>query len=304
MNLSRREFLRNSAVAVSAAAIASTEFFALNRNAYAAKQVKSQVMVSIGGGPAENVRKVVEALGGMGKFVKKGDKVFIKPNCISGDKPQAAVNTNPEVVAEVARLCKIAGASEILAMGHDSPTAHTVNGIGEALEAHGGSLIPANSIDQYRTVALPRGIILREIMAINELLDYDVFINLPIAKHHAGTQLTVGMKNYMGLIWNRIIMHQTDIHQTIADLATVRKPDLVIVDATRMMLTNGPSGPGQVAEINTIIASTDPLAADAYTASLFKKDPASVKHFQYAYDMGLGEIYLDRMAIKEFDLSR
>ncbi|MBL7191566.1 DUF362 domain-containing protein [bacterium] len=299
MKTTRREFIKTGITASAAALLANPIPFAI-----AGKKEKPAfqpvVMVSKGGSPAENVRKVMKALGGMKKFVKKGDRVLLKPNCITSAKPEAAINTHPDVVGEITRMCMEAGAREVLAVGHDDPSCHRLNGIGEALEKHGGSLKPANSLDQYQTVNLPRGLILRETAVVKELLEYDVFINLPIAKHHAGAQLTMGLKNYMGLTWDRVIMHRTDLDQAIADLATVRRPDLVVVDATRILLSNGPSGPGPVREENTIIASIDPLAADSYAASLFKLEPRSVKHLKYAYDMGLGELYTDKMEINIF----
>lgn len=134
-------------------------------------------------------------------------------------------------------------------------------------------------------------------MVIKELLDYDVFINLPVAKHHAGSRLTLGMKSYMGLSWDRQVMHTIDLHQTIADLVSVRRPDLTIIDATRILLNNGPGGPGSVREVKSVIASPDPITADAYAATLFKHDPRSIRHIRCAYEMGLGEIDPDRMDI-------
>ena len=264
---------------------------------------KADLLVAKNGTPTENTRKAIEAAGGMEKFVKKGQKVFIKPNCITTSKPETAINTNPDVVAEVVRLCMKAGAAEVLYMGHDGEAAWEGNGIGAALEAMGAKKAGANNIDQYVDVKLPRGLILRETKMIRELMEYDVFINIPVAKHHAGAQLTLSMKNYMGLNWDRVIMHRSDLHQTIADLNTARPADLIVMDATRMLLTNGPSGPGTVREEKTVVVSSDPVAADAYTAALFKLDPRSVKHIQCAYEMGLGEIDERKMRIGVFDLA-
>jgi uncharacterized protein (DUF362 family) len=111
------------------------------------------------------------------------------------------------------------------------------------------------------------------------------------------------MKNMMGLNWDRIIMHQRDIHQCIADLNTVRKPNFVVIDATRILLTNGPSGPGMVREEKTVIVSTDPIAADAYAATLFRQKPRDIRQLKYAYEMGLGEINTDKMKIRMLNLA-
>ncbi|NQS96972.1 MAG: DUF362 domain-containing protein [candidate division Zixibacteria bacterium] len=303
MKLTRRDFVKGGAAAASTAALASTGIFTFSGRSEAAKRYRSSVMVSKGGSPAENVLKVITALGGMEKFVMAGDRVLLKPNSISSAGPESAINTNPEVVGEVVRLCRKAGAREILAMTHDDASAWGLNGIGEAIEANGGSVMPANDVEQYQGVNLPRGIILRVAMVVKELLEFEVFINIPVAKHHGGVQLTLGMKNLMGLNWDRYIMHRTDIHQTIADLATVRRPDITIIDATRMLLTNGPSGPGTVRVEDAVIGSTDPVAADAYTATLFEREPHSVRHIQHAYELGLGEIELDMMDIQRFNLA-
>ncbi len=297
--MDRRGFIRNSAgVAAGAAVVGIPVLSNAGKETY-----KAGLMVAKNGSPAENTRKAIEAAGGIGKFVKTGQRVFIKPNCISTSKPESAINTNPEVVAEVVRLCQKAGASEVLYMGHDGEAAWAGNGIGAALDAHGAKKVGANSIDQYVDVKLPRGLILRETKMIKELMEYDVFINIPVAKHHAGAQLTLSMKNYMGLNWDRVIMHRSDLHQTIADLNTARPADLIVMDATRMLLTNGPGGPGSVREEKTIVVSSDPVAVDAYTASLFKLDPRNIKHIRCAHEMGLGEIDERNMRIKIFDLA-
>jgi len=199
----------------------------------------------------------------------------------------------------VTRLCQKAGAGKIIALAHDQAGVWVPNGIGNAIEAHGGTIGVSNVIDGYVEVKLPLGLIMRQTMMIKELMDADVFINLPVAKHHGGSQLTLGMKNYMGLAWDRIIMHNTDLHQCIADLYTARRPDLTVMDATRILLNNGPSGPGSVRVEKTIAASPDGVALDAYTASLFKREPKDIPHIRAAGEMGLGVTDLNRMAIKQ-----
>lgn len=297
--MDRRGFIKNTMRAAAGTALAGMPVI----SQAGTETYQTDLWVAKNGTPAENTRKAIKAAGGMEKFVKKGQKVFIKPNCISTSKPETAINTNPDVVAEVVRLCMKAGAGEVLYMAHDGEAAWEGNGIGAALEAMGAKKAGANSIDQYVDVRLPRGLILRETKMIRELMEYDVFINIPVAKHHAGAQLTLSMKNYMGLNWDRVIMHRSDLHQTIADLNTARPADLIVMDATRMLLTNGPGGPGMVREEKTVVVSSDPVAVDAYTAALFKLDPRSVKHIQCAYEMGLGEIDERKMRIGVFDLA-
>lgn len=298
MAITRREFLLSGLGAVSTASLVASPLFSWAAQAGISTSGMPLILVATGASPAENVRKVIAALGGIDKFVKPGDRVFIKPNSITPQSPEFAVNTNPDVVSEVVRLCSKAGASQITAAMHDDRRATEENGIGKAFEANGGTWKVVNEVSMYRRVNLPLGLLLRETMVVNELLDCDVFINIPVAKHHGGSRLTLGMKNYMGLNWDRQIMHTTDLHQTIADLVTVRKPDLTIIDATRMLLNNGPAGPGSVREARTIIASADLVAADAYAATMFKHKPADIPHIRYAAEMGLGEMNLNKMDIQ------
>jgi len=299
MKIDRREFIRRSAAAVVAGAVLT----GLSQPIWAGKtSFASQVRMVTGPNPAENTRKAIEMLGGIEKFVKPGQKVFLKPNCITTNQPESAINTHPAVVAEVVRLCQLAGAGEILYMGHDQSRVWEDNGIGEAILHQGGKIVDANDMTQYQTVKLPRGLLLRETMVIKELMTADVFINLPVAKHHAGAQFTFALKNYMGLNWDRVIMHRTDLHQCIADLATVRPADLTVMDATRMLLTNGPSGPGTVRQEDIIIASPDMVAVDAMTAALFKQEPRNVRQLTAAYDMGLGEIDERSMQVEKATL--
>lgn len=298
MTMNRRDFIKGSFGIVSAVSLGSLPVLSQTANAKKAISKNTSLVVTVGESPSDNVRRTIEALGGIAKFVKPGDRVFLKPNSITTMGPEFAVNTHPEVVKEVTRLCQKAGASKITALAHDDPSSWMANGIGKAMDAFGGTISAANQRDQYVQVNLPLGLIMRETMVIKELIEYDVFINLPVAKHHAGARLTLGMKNYMGLNWDRVIMHRTDLDQTIADLLTVRRPDLTIVDATRILLTNGPGGPGTVREEKTVIAGTDPVAVDAFTATLFKHDPKDVRHIQCAYEMGLGEMFINKMNIQ------
>jgi uncharacterized protein (DUF362 family) len=297
MSINRRDFIKTGFGLAAGASLASLPLVSWATRTPGAT-AGSLLMVASGPSPTENTRRAIQSLGGIEKFVKKGQKVFLKPNCITELGPEFAVNTNPEVVQEVARLCRLAGASQITAFSHDDEVGWKANGIGAALEAEGVVFGSRNAQDAYREVALPLGLILQETLALNEFLDADVVINIPVAKHHGAAQLTIGLKNYMGLIWDRIILHNTDLHQTIADLATVRRPDLTVVDATRILLTYGPAGPGSVRETQMVIASSDPVAADAWAATLFKREPAEIRHIRYAGEMGLGIADVKRMDVK------
>ena len=299
MKSSRRNFLKSSA-ALSAAAMLSTPMRAFSTSS-GNKSAGPVVAVCKGKSPAENTRKVIESLGGIEKFVKAGDKVFLKPNSISTSGPEQALNTHPAVTREVVRLCKLAGASDIVAGMCDQKYLSDANGTTSAIESEGGRILCTGNTSDFKAVKIHRGLILRETQILKDLMDCNVFINIPVAKHHGGTQLTLSLKNYMGVVMTPHAqgMHRVGIHQSIADLATVRRADLTIIDATYILLSNGPGGPGEVEEKNLVIGSSDPLAADAYAATFFVDDPKSVEHLLCAYDLGIGEIDVNMMKIQQ-----
>ena len=254
------------------------------------------------GSPAENTIAAIKALGGIGRFVKSGDKVVLKPNIISSNAPEFAVNTHPDVVGAVTKLCVDAGAREVISVTNDRAGGFIGSGAGDAITKAGGTWAAINDRQDFRDVILPRGILLRNTEIIHHVLDADVFINIPVAKDHGGSSLTLGMKNYMGINYNRLIMHNMGLHQCIADLSTAVKPHLIIIDANYMLLTNGPGGPGATRNQKTVIASTDPVLADAYASTLFNFQPSDVDHVRFASEMGLGSMNLKKAKIQEFSL--
>jgi len=302
MRTSRRQFIKTGAV-VSAAALISSP---LNSMAGRSKEAASspRLMVASGKSPAENTRKVIEALGGMEKFVKKGNKVLLKPNSIMDGGPELAVNTHYEVVGVVTELCIKAGASEVVAGMRDGKYASDGNGTTKAVEDAGGSMLCTTRPGDYQLVDVHRGLFLRSVNIMKKLVECDVFINLPVAKHHADSRLSIAIKNYMGLVPRNdaVSMHRMGLDQSMVDLATVRLPDLTIVDATRILLRNGPSGPGPTKKLDMVIGSTDMLAADAYAASLFDLSPRKVRHLYIAYEMGIGEVDPNKMVVHKFEV--
>lgn len=255
--------------------------------------------VAKGGDPAKNTVKAIQALGGIERFVRKGNKVVLKPNCLAANPPETASNTNPEVMEVLVKICLQAGAREVVVVSHDPERSFQISGVMDACSAAGARVIAANSRDLYQSVPVLRGRLLRNVEIIKEILDADVFVNIPIAKHHGQTDVTLGMKNLMGINWDRAYFHQNGLDQAITDLSTVVRPDLIIMDANRILLTNGPGGPGQTRDERTVIAGTDPVAVDAYTTTLFNRTPQEIEHIRYAYEMGLGEINLDKLRIQE-----
>jgi len=260
--------------------------------------------VARGGEPEEITRRAIQAVGGIGRFVKKGDDVIVKPNiCVAYHTFEYAATTNPDVVATLVKLSLEAGARRVRVMdqpfGGTAQMAYERSGIKAAVEAAGGEM-ELMSPAKYVEVEIPEGQDLEKWTFYGPVLDADVLINVPIAKHHNLARLTLGMKNLMGVILDRSSIH-TKLGQRLADLTSVLRPDLTVVDAVRILTARGPSGGSldDVLKLDTVIASHDIVAADAYGASLFDKEPSYLDYVTAGAEMGLGEMELDKLDIEE-----
>ena len=258
-----------------------------------------------GADPAELTRRAIAALGGIERFVKPGANVIVKPNiCNAYHGPEYASTTNPDVVAAIVALCLGAGAERVRVMDYPfggSPQAsYETSGIAAAVKAAGGEMETMNRL-KFNKTAIPQGKILRSSNVYGDILDADTVINVPIAKTHGSATLTLGMKNLMGVIQDRNTLHARGLHQCIADLNSAVKPQLTIVDAIRILTANGPTGGNldDVKRLDTIIASADVVAADAYAAGLFDMKPADVKYIKLGAEMGLGTLDLGSIRIEE-----
>ncbi len=263
--------------------------------------------VARGGDPTEIVRAAVRAIGGMERFVRPGVDVIIKPNiCVAYHGPEYAATTNPEVVAALVALCLEAGAKRVRVMdnpfGGTPEAAYARSGIADAVKAAGGQMEIMSEM-KYADVPIPQGKDLKRVRIYRDALDADVFINVPIAKDHGLARLTLGMKNLLGIIWDRPAMHR-NMGQRIAELTSLVRPTLTVVDAVRILVANGPTG-GNLADVkqtNTVIASADIVAADAYATSLFGLTPADVSYIPAAAKMGLGTLDLSGVKVEEIGL--
>jgi len=249
----------------------------------------------------------IEALGGMGRFVKKGQKVVVKPNIGWNVPPERAANTNPRLVRRIVEHCLQAGAKEVYVFDHTCDgwrDSYRTSGIEQAVKDAGGKLAPGNSEGYFQTVAVPGGRRLREAKEHELVLQADVFINVPVLKSHGGARLTVAMKNLMGVVWDRGEWHANDLHQCIADFATPRKPDLNVVYAYNVLLRHGPRGvsAADVANLRSLLLSTDPVTADAAAAKLFGLEPDAVDYIRIAGEMGVGRKDLENLAIRRIAL--
>ncbi|MCP4577457.1 MAG: DUF362 domain-containing protein [Deltaproteobacteria bacterium] len=264
--------------------------------------------IGVAKGEAEAAtRAAVDLIGGMKRFVKKGQRVLIKPNMSFARSPAQGSNTHPEVVKTVAAMCKEAGARKVLILDHTLAPGKIciqTSGIGPACEAIDGNMVHAiNNPSFYKEVKLSKAKHLTRTDAATEALKADVLIAVPVAKSHSATGVSLSMKGMMGLIYDRAVMHRMDLNETIVDLATFLKADLTVIDGTRVLSTGGPGGPGKVIKMDTIIASSDMVAADAYAVAAFewygkKFKPTQVRHIRLAHERGLGRADLENLSIK------
>ncbi|HWR40009.1 MAG TPA: DUF362 domain-containing protein [Patescibacteria group bacterium] len=260
---------------------------------------RNKLVVAEGTDPNNLIEKGFAALGGIGAWVKKGNSVVIKPNFSVPRKPEEAATTNPQLVAALVRQCLAAGAKEVKVIDYpfnSPPVCLTNSGIKAAVEAAGGKAYVTNAQSFYTQVDAG-GSVLKTMLFSQDVLAADVFINFPILKHHGITKLTMGLKNMMGLVWDRGYFHRTDLNQTIAELAAFRKPHLTILDATRGITANGPGGPGPIQEWKQVVFGVDQVAVDTYGATLFGMAPADIAYLPLAAQLGLGEMDLRKMTV-------
>ncbi len=297
--ISRRQFLKATAAGVTIGLAGYPAFLD------AAEEVDLAV---ISGEPAAATRKALEALGGMARFVKKGQRVVIKPNMSFAKTPDFAATTHPLVVVAVAQACIEAGAREILVLDHTLQRAELClerTGIRDACKQHcpGVHVLALQDRKFFREIRIPQGKVLDRVEVFADILDNAVLINVPVAKSHSATGVSLGLKGLMGLIWDRESFHSRfNINQGIADLATVIKPQLTVLDATRAMASGGPGGPGEVKKPNLIVAGADPVAVDSYGVGIVPWYGQSftgrqVEHLLVTHQRGLGKIDLEKLKI-------
>jgi uncharacterized protein (DUF362 family) len=254
-----------------------------------------------GGEPEVMFDKAIAALGGMSVFVKKGQKVVVKPNIGWDVSPERAGNTNPKLVARIIKHCLDAGAKEVFVFDNTCDNwikSYANSGIEKAVKDAGGKMVPGNTESYYKPVTV-KGQVLKSTTVHELILNCDVFINVPILKHHSSADLSIAMKNLMGIVWDRRYWHRNNLHQCIADFAGFRKPDLNVIDAYRVMMKNGPRGVSEadVTVMKSLIVSRDIVAADAAAAKLFGGNPADVAHIKIANDMKIGTMDLSKLNI-------
>jgi uncharacterized protein (DUF362 family) len=296
--MERREFLKDSAGALAALS-------ALAPLLAAAPASRPDLAVAHGPSPDRIVRAAVDTLGGIRRFIAKGDVVVVKPNIGWDRKPEQAATTNPEVVATLVRLCLEAGAARVKVFDrtcNDARRCYVQSGIEAAAKAAGAEV---SFVDErrFREVKIPGGVAVQSWPIYIDLLEADKIISAPIAKHHGLARLTLAHKNWMGVMGeNRGRIHQR-LDVTLVDITTVIKPSLVLLDAVRILTANGPQGGSldDVKKLDTVIAGTDQVAIDAYGTTLFGLTGADIGCVREGARRGLGVMDLGRLTIRKIE---
>jgi uncharacterized protein (DUF362 family) len=295
---SRRDFLKAASTGLAVG---------LAGRSTAASAAPDYDLAVIAGDPTAATRRAIEALGGMSRFVQKGQRVVLKPNMSFASGPERASNTHPAVVSTVAQMCLEAGAERVMVVDNPLQSPELClrrAGVADACKGLRNTYVQMFTDRKfYREIPIPQGKVLDRVEVITEVLDSPVLISLPQAKSHSNTGISMGVKGLMGLIWDRWSFHSRyNINEALADLATVIRPRLTILDATRALTTGGPGGPGEVVKPNLVVAGTDPVAVDAFgvgVAPWYGRRFAGrqVEHLLAASQRGLGQIEVERLRI-------
>jgi len=302
----RRDFIKSSLGL--GAALSFSSFIPLESFGEKLQKVTTpDLAVATGGAPGSMVRKTIELLGGMKNFVSTGDVVVVKPNIGWDRKPEQAANTNPEVVSEVVKMCLEAGAKKVKVFDRSCNAAqrcYESSGIKKAATQAGAEV--SYVLDAaFKETKFPQGVVLKSWPVYKPAMECDVLINIPIAKHHGLSRLTLGMKNLMGVLGgDRGIIHQ-NIDEKLADVAGFIKPKLTILDAYRILTDKGPAGghPKDVKLTKTIIAGKNIVSVDAYGTTLFGLKPADLPCIVLGNKFGLGEIDLNKLLIERYSFA-
>ena len=310
--MDRKDFLKGMA----AAGIASVLDMGMIRKAFAdgvpAVANDGNMVAVMGGEPVPMLERMLAEFGGIGRFVKQGQTVVIKPNIGWARTPELAGNVNPELIGALVKQCLAAGAKEVQVFDHtcdEWKSCYETSGIKAAVEAAGGKMLPANDESYYVEVELPQAVNMKKAKIHKALVDCDVWFNVPILKNHGGAKMTISMKNYMGIVWDRGYMHNNNLQQCIADVCTFqKKPALNIVDAYRVLKQNGPRGKSieDVAVMKGLFASPDPIAVDTAAVKFFNQvqemDLATVSHIALGEKLNLGTSDLSKIEIKRIKM--
>lgn len=305
----RRDFLKKTAFISMTSIVGNSVISQLFSGPILQASEEPEISVVKGSDYFKNTVKAIDLLGGIKKFIPKNSKVAILPNAQS---KHPGTYTNPDIVRATVRMCKEAGAKEINFLSWLPKKFWEECGLDAALEREGAKLVLVGREDAFfMPVKIPHGKALKEAWIIKELYNNDIFIDIPITKDHAGNKFTGTMKNLMGLNspasnrtfhkknWDTEPNALEHLDQSIADLNTVLKPALCIVDASEFITTNGPFGPGKLIKPQKVVAGVDRVAIDAYCTTLWGLNPEDIIMIKRGFEHGIGEIDLTKVKIKE-----
>jgi len=266
------------------------------------------IIAVMGGNPDAMFDLGIQEFGGIGTFVKKGQKVLIKPNIGWDVIPEMAANTNPFLVKRIIEHCLKAGAKEVYVFDHSIDNwvnCYKNSGIERAAKSAGAKVVPANTENYYEPIDIPGGIKLKKAKVHQILFEADVFINVPVLKDHNSTRMTCCLKNTMGLVWDRRFWHSNDLNQCIADFALFeKKPALNVIDCYNVMVKHGPQGvsKGDLVLMKSLILATDWVAGDAAAAKMLGVDVEKIEYIPIAHKMGIGNMNLESLNIKRIKM--
>ena len=311
--MDRRDFLKTLAVTGAVMTVQSSEAMDVLAQTFTnAGGNKVDLVAVMGGEPEVMFRRAIAEMGGMKSFIKPGQKVVVKPNIGWDKSPELAGNTNPKLITEIVKQCFAAGAKEVTVFDHtcdDWQKCYKNSGIEAAAKAAGAKVMPAHLESYYRNVSLPQGKKLKNAKIHEAILNCDVWINVPVLKHHGGAQLTISMKNHMGIVWDRGFFHQNNLQQCIADICTLQKKAVLnVVDAYRIVKTNGPQGRSvsDVVLTKGLFISQDIVAVDTAAAKFFnqvREMPLdTVGHLANGEALKIGTMNLDKLNIKRIKI--
>jgi len=259
------------------------------------------------GEPDAMFNQAISMMGGMKKFVKKGQTVLIKPNIGFARAPEIGATTNPLLVKSIVEHCFDADAKKVYVFDNVASSSYGMaqncykkSGIEETAKSAGAIVAPGHDEKYYQKVTIPGAKALASTEVHELVLEADVFINVPILKNHRYTHQSIAMKNLMGVVWDRMKYHYNDLEQSIADFCLFKKPDLNIVDAYRVMQRFGPQGstPEHVALKKTLLISKDIVAVDAAASKVYGMEPEKVRYIKLGHDLNVGNMNLEELNIQ------
>lgn len=272
------------------------------------ERARYDLVAVMGGNPDAMFDLGIQEYGGMGAFVKKGQKVLVKPNIGWDVIPELAANTNPALVKRIIEHCFSAGAREVYVFDHTCDNwvnCYRNSGIERMARDAGAKVVPANSENYYQEITIPGGIKLQKAKVHEILLETDVFINVPVLKDHNSTRMTASLKNTMGLVWDRGYWHSNNLDQCVADYALYeKKPSLNVIDCYNVMVKHGPQGVSKedLVMMKSQILTPDWVAGDAAAARMLNVPSEMIGYLPLAHKMGIGNMNIEGLNIKRIKM--